>query len=556
MDKLLNITVGQLLEQTAQKYPTHQAVKYIEMKFDKTYYELNQKVDRIAKGLLGMGIKKGDHIAVWATNYPQWLVLLFATAKIGAVLVTVNTSYKEKELMYLLTQSDSKALFICDGLKDIDCEKTIYSVCPELKTSKKGQLDSKSLPKLKMVISFDNWYDGMYNWNEIEDFGVLISDEEYQAVKDSVQPDDVVNMQYTSGTTGFPKGVMLTHKNIVNNGLSIGDSMKFTEKDRLCINVPFFHCFGLVLAIMACVTHGSTMVPLLWYTPMKVMHTIEYEKCTAVHGVPTMFIGILEHRDFERYDYSTLRTGIMAGSPCPIKVMRDVVNKMNMTGITSVYGQTEASPGCTQTTIDDSLERRVETVGKALPFVEIKIVDPDTGEEVPTGVSGEFCARGYNVMKGYYNLPKETAAAIDKDGWLHTGDMASVDEQGYYRITGRIKDMIIRGGENLFPKEIEDMIYTFEPVSDVQVVAVPDQKYGEEACAFVILKKGYEATKQDIQKYVMDRMARHKVPKYVIFTDKFPLTASGKIQKFKMREQAVEILELEKTNFIHHDSDK
>ncbi|MBQ9624775.1 MAG: AMP-binding protein [Clostridia bacterium] len=556
MEKLLNITVGQLLEQTAQKYPTHQAVKYIEMEFDKTYYELNQKVDRIAKGLLGMGLKKGDHVAVWATNYPQWLVLLFATAKIGAVLVTVNTNYKEKELSFLLEQSDSKALFICDGLKDVDCEKIMYSVCPELKNCKKGELNSAKFPYLKMVISFDNWYDGMYHWNEIEDFGVLISEEEYKAVKESVLPDDVVNMQYTSGTTGFPKGVMLTHKNIINNGLSIGDCMAFTKEDRLCINVPFFHCFGLVLAVMACVTHGSTMVPLLWYTPMKVMHTIEYEKCTAVHGVPTMFIAILEHRDFERYDYSTLRTGIMAGSPCPIKVMQDVVEKMHMTGITSVYGQTEASPGCTQTTIDDSLERRTETVGKALPFVEIKIVDPDTGEELPNGVSGEFCARGYNVMKGYYKLPEATAAAIDKDGWLHTGDMASKDDDGYYRITGRIKDMIIRGGENVFPKEIEDMIYTFEPISDVQVVAVPDKKYGEEACAFVILKQGYTATAEEIQKYVKDRMARHKVPKYVIFTDKFPLTASGKIQKFKMREQAVEQLGLEKTDFIHHDKEQ
>lgn len=557
MDKLLNITVGQLLEQTAQKYPTHQAVKYIEMEFDKTYYELNTKVDRIAKGLLGMGFKKGDHIAVWATNYPQWLVLLFATAKIGVVLVTVNTNYKETELEFLLKQSDSKGLFICDGLKDIDCEKTIYCVCPELKTCKKGQLDSKTLPYLKYIVSFDNWYDGMYNWNEIEDFGVLISDEEYQDIKNSVQPDDVVNMQYTSGTTGFPKGVMLTHKNIVNNGLSIGDCMNFTKDDRLCIPVPFFHCFGLVLAIMACVTHGTTMIPLLWYTPMKVMHAIEYEKCTAVHGVPTMFIGMLEHRDFKRYDFSSLRTGIMAGSPCPIKVMQDVIDKMHMNEITIAYGQTEASPVCTQTTVNDSVERRVQTVGRTLPFMETKVVDPETGEEVPVNTSGEFCVRGYNVMKGYYKLEKETAQAIDKDGWLHSGDMASVDEDGYYRITGRIKDMIIRGGENLFPKEIEDMIYTHPAVSDVQIVAVPDSKYGEEGCAFVILKKGCTATEKDIQKFVMDNMARHKVPKYVIFTDKFPLTASGKIQKFKMRKDAIEKLGLEPTDdFIHKDEVK
>lgn len=550
MDKLLNITIGDMLEETARKFPTHQAVKYIEMEFDKTYYELNNKVDRIAKGLLGMGFKKGDHVAVWATNYPQWLVLLFATAKIGVVLVTVNTNYKEHELEYLLKQSDSKALFICDGLKDIDCEKTIYSICPEIKFGKKGQISCEKLPFLKMVISFDNYYEGMYHWNEIESFGVLISDEEYREVRCSLHPDDIINMQYTSGTTGFPKGVMLTHNNIVNNGMSIGDCMHFTEEDRLCIPVPFFHCFGLVLAIMACVTHGSTMVPVLFYTPMKVMHVIEYEKCTAVHGVPTMFIGILEHRDFNKYDYSTLRTGIMAGSPCPIKVMQDVVDKMNMKEITIAYGQTEASPVCTQTTVEDSLERRVHTVGKTLPFMETKIVDPETGETLPPHTPGEFCVKGYNVMKGYYKLEEETAKAIDKDGWLHTGDLAVVDEHGYYKITGRIKDMIIRGGENIFPKEIEDFIYTHPAVRDVQVVGVPSEKYGEEACAYIILKENMTVTQDDIKDYVKKNMARHKVPKYVIFTKEFPMTASGKIQKFKMREQAIRQLDLEKASKI------
>ncbi len=544
MEQLRNITIGALLEETAHRFPTHQAVKYIEMEFDKTYYEFNNKVDRIAKGLLGMGFKKGDHVSVWATNYPQWLVLLFATAKIGVVLVTVNTNYKAQELEYLLKQSDSKALFICDGLKDIDCEKTIYLVCPELKTCEKGKLDSPTLPMLKAIISFDNHYDGMYHWNDIESFGILVSDKEYKAVKDSLDPDDIINMQYTSGTTGFPKGVMLTHRNIVNNGLSIGDCMHFTEKDRLCIPVPFFHCFGLVLAIMACVTHGSTMLPLLWYTPMKVMHTIEYEKCTAVHGVPTMFIGILEHRDFDKYDYSSLRTGIMAGSPCPIKVMQDVVDKMNIKEITIAYGQTEASPVCTQTTVTDSIEKRVHTVGKTLPFMETKIVDPETGEEVGVGIPGEFCVRGYNVMKGYYKNPEATAQAIDKDGWLHTGDLAVVDNDGYYKITGRIKDMIIRGGENIFPKEIEDFIFTNPAVKDVAVVAVPSKKYGEEACAFIILKEGAEITEDDVKTFVGKSLAKHKVPKYIVFTEAFPLTASGKIQKFKLREMGIDILKL------------
>jgi fatty-acyl-CoA synthase len=338
---------------------------------------------------------------------------------------------------------------------------------------------------------------------------------------------------------------MLTHKNILNNGLCIGDSMGFTEEDRLCIPVPFFHCFGMVLAVIACVSHGSAMIPLLWYTPMKVMHTIEYEKCTAVHGVPTMFIGMLEHRDFAKYDYSTLRTGIMAGSPCPVKVMQDVVAKMNMRDITIVYGLTEASPGCTQTTVSDSIERRVNTVGKALPFVEAKVVDPETGEILGVNTPGEFCARGYNIMKGYYKDAEATGAVIDKEGWLHTGDLAVVDEHGYYKITGRIKDMIIRGGENIFPKEIEDFLYTHPAVSDVAVVAVPSRKYGEEVCAFIIKKEAMEAGGEELKDYVRKNLARHKTPKYVLFTDKFPLTASGKIQKFILREQAIKELRLE-----------
>ena len=546
MQELRNITIGEMLEETANRFPTHQAVKYIEMEFDKTWYEFNNKVDRIAKGLMGMGLQKGDHVAVWATNYPQWLVLMFATARIGVVLVTVNTNYKENELEFLLKQSDAKALFICDGLKDIDCEKIIYSICPELKTCKKGHLKSEKLPKLEIVVSFDNHYKGMYHWNDIEAFGVLVSSTEFKNRKASLDPDDVINMQYTSGTTGFPKGVMLTHNNIVNNGMSIGDCMKLTEQDRLCIPVPFFHCFGMVLAIMACVTHGSTMVPLLWYTPMKVMHVVEYERCTALHGVPTMFIGILEHRDFDKYDYSSLRTGIMAGSPCPIKIMQDVVDKMNMKQITIAFGQTEASPVCTQTTVDDSLEKRVNTVGKPLPFMECKIVDPESGEELGVGQDGEFCVRGYNVMKGYYKLENETAAAIDSDGWLHTGDLATVDADGYYKITGRIKDMIIRGGENIFPKEIEDFIYTHPCVKDVSVVAIPSQRYGEEACAFVILKDGAEADEDSIKAFVNKNLAKHKVPKRVMFVDSFPQTASGKIQKFALRDKAIETLKLEK----------
>ncbi len=540
MAEMWNKTVGMLLEEMAERFPNNQAVKYIEREVNWTYSELNREVDAIARGLMGLGFQKGDHVAIWATNYPEWLVLLLATAKIGCVLVTVNTNYKIQEFRYLMQQSESKALFVCDGLKDIDCEQILYELCPEIRTSEPGRLHSDVLPHLKCVVSLDNHYHGMFHWSHLKEYGMDISDEAYQKRKDSCHPDDIVNMQYTSGTTGFPKGVMLTHYNIVNNGKAIGDCMAFTERDRLCIPVPFFHCFGLVLAIMACLTHGATMVPLLFYTPMKVMHTIEYERCTAVHGVPTMFIGMLEHRDFKKYNFSSLRTGIMAGSPCPIKIMRRVIEEMNMRDITITYGQTEASPACTMTTVNDSLELRVETVGKAMPNVECKIVDIETGETLPPNVPGEFCARGYNIMKGYYNMPKETAEAIDKDGWLHTGDIAMVDENGYYRITGRLKDMIIRGGENIYPKEIEDFIYTYPGVSDVQIVAVPSEKYGEETMAYIVPKKGVERTEEEIKNYVFANMARHKVPRYVRFLDKFPMTASGKIQKYKLREMAHE----------------
>ena len=548
-NELREITVGDMLEETAKKYPTVQAVKYIETEFNKTWKEFDDKVNRIARGLLYMGFKKGDHVAVWAVNLPQWLTLFFATAKIGVAIVTVNTNYKEKELEYILKDSDSKALFICDQLKDIDCEKTIYDLCPEILESDecdKWNINAKKFPKLRMLISFDNYYEKMFNWNEIEALGKLIPDWQYEKAKSKVEPDEVVNIQYTSGTTGFPKGVMLTHKNLVNNGQAIGDGMKFTEKDRLCIPVPFFHCFGMVLAILAATTHGTTMLPLLWYTPMKVMHTIEYEKCTAVHGVPTMFIGILSHRDFEKYDYSTLRTGIMAGSNCPEKLMRDVTKKMNMTEIVSVYGLTEASPGCTMTKTGDTFERRTTTVGTAFPHVQIEIRDPETGEEVGINMPGEFCVKGYNVMKGYYNNPEGTALVLGPDGWLHTGDLAEVDECGYYKITGRIKDMIIRGGENISPKEIEDIIRAYEGVKDIAVVAAPSEIYGEEICAVIVPEDGAEISVEEIKIYVGKKLARHKIPSYVEFIKTLPLTASGKIQKYILRDMISEIIKKQK----------
>lgn len=545
MKPLMNITMGQMLEETTRKFPKNLAVKYTEVEYARTYEEFNAEVDLYAKGLIGMGIKKGDKVAMWATNYPQWLITMFATAKMGAILVTVNTNYRIYELEYLLRQSDSKCLIFCDGLKDIDCCKIINELCPELASSKKGELKSAKFPFLKSVISIDSKHDGMFLFSEIKNFAKNVSDEEYIKNKNSLDPNDVINMQYTSGTTGFPKGVMLTHNNIVNNGSQIGDRMNFSETDKLLIPVPFFHCFGMVLAILAAVTHGTAMVPLLFYSPVKAMQAIESEKCTAMHGVPTMFIGVLDHPDFNKYSYKSLRTGIMAGSPCPIKIMQDVIDKMNMSQITIVFGLTESSPGCTQTTVNDTMENRVNTVGRAFDHVETKIVDPETGETLPPNTKGEFCARGYNIMKGYYKMPEATAHAIDKDGWLHSGDLATVNENGYYKIVGRIKDMIIRGGENIYPKEIEDFIYTHPKVKDVQVVGAPSVKYGEEVAAFVILKSGETLTEDEVKEYVKNNMARQKIPSYVIFIDSLPMTASGKIQKFKLREMVTEKYNLE-----------
>lgn len=546
LNELISITLGKQLEKVAQQYPGDRAVTYTDRDYSRSWKEFNDECDRVAKGLLALGVRKGDKVAAWATNVPEWMVTLFASAKIGAILVTVNTAYKVFELEYLLRQSDAKVLVMIDGFKTTSYIDIINDLCPTLKESEPARFHSPFLPFLKTVVYAGSGETpaGMLRWNELEPLGEKISDDSLALIGDGLDPHDVVNMQYTSGTTGFPKGVMLTHYNIINNGKSIGDCMRFSHEDKLCITVPFFHCFGLVLAMMACLTHATSMVPIDIYNPLKVMKALQGEQCTAFHGVPTMYISILEHPDFAKYSFPHLRTGIMAGSPCPVKVMQQVVEQMGMREITITYGQTEASPATTMTTTEDSLEHRVATVGKAMPFVEAKIVDPETGEELPVGAQGEFCSRGYNTMKGYYKMEEATRQVIDAEGWLHSGDIAEVDEEGYFKITGRIKDMIIRGGENIYPKEIEEFIYTHPAVSDVQVIGVPSERYGEEVMACVILKEGCALTADELKEYVRSHMAHHKTPSYIQFVESFPMTASGKIQKFIMRENAIEFLQL------------
>ncbi len=546
--EMIEKTLGDMLDGLAANYPDSVAIKYTTRDYQKSWSELNERCNAVAKGLLNLGIRKDDKVAIWATNVPEWYEILFASAKIGAILVTVNTNYKEFELEYLLKQSDTKMLVMIDGVKNNSYIDTIDKLIPEFRNSKNGDVDNEKFPFLKKIVycgDKNSTPRGFMNFEDIAKAGESVTDEQLNEVMNSLNCHDVINMQYTSGTTGFPKGVMLTHYNIINNGKSIGDGMRFTDKDKLLITVPMFHCFGLVLGLMSCITHATTMVPVESFSPTKVMNAITVEKCTAVHGVPTMFIAMLEHPDFSKYNFSSLRTGIMAGSPCPIKVMRQVVDQMNMKEITIVFGQTEASPGCTQTTTEDSLEHRVNTVGRVFEGVEAKIVDPATGEEVPCGVAGEFCARGYNIMKGYYKMPEATAEAIDKDGWLHTGDLCTVDEDGYYKVVGRIKDMIIRGGENIYPKEIEEFYYTQPIVKDVQVIGVPSEQYGEEVMAVIILKEGESATPEELRELAKAHLAKHKVPRYIRIVDAFPVTASGKIQKFKMREEAIELLKLQ-----------
>jgi fatty-acyl-CoA synthase len=548
MSGLINTTTGKLLESIAEKQGDKDALVYPDRGLRLSYKQFNEECRNVGKGLMSLGVNKGDHVAIWATNRPEWVTAQFATGKIGAVLVTVNINYRTTELEYLLRQSDSSTLLVMEHYRDASYIDMLYEIAPELKSSKPGEaLQCKALPKLKNVIVMgDERYAGMLLWKDIVGFSNKVTDESLDNRMNSLHHDDVINMQYTSGTTGFPKGVMLTHYNIINNAVSIAACMKLSGEDRMCIPVPFFHCFGCVLGTMACVTAGATMVPVQEFKVNDVLTAVEQEKCTALHGVPTMFIAELNDPDFHQYDLSSLRTGIMAGSPCPIEIMKAVVDKMGAREITIAYGQTESSPVITQTRTNDDLELRVSTVGYALPGVEVKIVEPGTDKEIPRGVQGELCTRGYHVMKGYYKNPQATAKAIDRNGWLYTGDLAVMDENGYCRITGRLTDMIIRGGENIYPREIEEFLYHHPKILDVQVVGVPDARSGEEVMAWVRLKEGETATDEDIRAYCRGKISRHKIPKYITFCTSYPMTASGKVQKFKLRQQSQEVLKITK----------
>jgi fatty-acyl-CoA synthase len=538
---LLNITLGEILEKWATETPDQEFIVYPDRNLRFTYSQFNERVNRMAKGLLSIGVKPGDKVGVWATNVPDWSTMMYATAKIGAILVTVNTSYKLTELEYLINNADLHTLCIIDGYRDSDYVNMVFELIPELRSCERGNLKSEKFPALKNIVFIGpQKHKGMYNTHELLLLGTYIPDEELLNFKKNVKCHDVTNMQYTSGTTGFPKGVMLSHHNIINCGQSTGDCMNYTQADRLLVCVPLFHCFGCVLAMCAVVTHGATMVFVEEFDPLLVLASVQKEKCTALYGVPTMFIAELNHPMFNMFDLSSLRTGIMAGSLCPIETMNQVMTRMNCRDLIIVYGLTESSPGMTATRTTDPPEIRATTVGTNYPGVEVKIVDAETGKECPPEVQGEICCKGYNVMKGYYNNPEATSKAIDKDGWLHSGDLAVRTKEGYYRITGRIKDMIIRGGENIYPREIENFLYQMPQIEMVEVAGIADEKYGEIVGAFVKLKNNQTLTQEDIQEYCRGQISRYKIPQYVIFVEDFPKTASGKIQKYKLREMGLE----------------
>ena len=543
---LLGQSIGEILNTIATKYPDNEAIVSPQQDIRLTYRQFREAVDQVARGLMALDINKGDRVGIWAMNYAEWIIVQFATAKIGAIMVNINPSYRTFELEYCLKQSEIKLLILQGRFKTSDYVGMFYETCPEAYESRPGRILSEKFPFLKTVVFMgDIPYNGMYQWDELLKKAERISHDELVEREEALDFDDAINIQYTSGTTGYPKGVVLTHHGVLNNGYIIGEGMGFTEKDRLCIPVPFYHCFGMVLANMACVSHGSTMViPGPAFDPGDVLRTIEAERCTAVHGVPTMFIAELRHPDFEKFDLRSLRTGIMAGSPCPIETMKEVATRMHMSEVVIVYGQTELSPGVTMTTTRDPLDKRVTTVGRVFPHTELKIIDPETKKIVPRGEIGEICARGYMTMRCYYNNPTATRQAKDEHGWVHTGDLGSFDPEGFVHIEGRLKDMVIRGGENIYPREIEEFFHQHPLIADVYVIGVPDEKYGEELMAWIKTEEGASLTEDEIRAYADGKIARYKIPRYYAFVDTFPITVSGKIQKFKMREMGIEMLGL------------
>jgi fatty-acyl-CoA synthase len=537
--QLLDYTLGEILEKWAYETPDHEFMIYPDRNLRFTYATFNDRVDRLAKGLLYIGVQPGDKVGIWAKNVPDWLTFMFATAKIGAVLVTINTNYKLSELEYILQNADIHTLCLVDGYRDSDYVQMLFELVPELKEQPRGELHSAKFSELKNVVFIGQQkHRGMYNTPELLLQGSHVDQSELETIQEAISCHDVAMMQYTSGTTGFPKGVMLSHHNILNNGYSVGQCMKYTNSDKLLVCVPLFHCFGSVLAVCAIISHGAAMVFTEDFDPLMVLASVQKEKCTALYGVPTMFIAELNHPMFDMFDLSSLRTGIMAGALCPIETMNNVMTKMYAREIIIVYGLTESSPGMTATRTHNSPEVRAATVGFELPNVEVKIFNPETGKECAVGEQGEICCRGYNVMKGYYKNEEATRKAIDADGWLHSGDLAVKTENGFYRITGRIKDVIIRGGENIYPREIENFLYQLPQIEAVEVAGVPSPKYGEQVGAFIKIKKGHSLTEEEVIDFCRGKIARYKIPKYVFFVEEFPMTASGKIQKHKLSQKS------------------
>jgi len=549
---LIGETIGDYFDKIAARYPERDAVVVRHQGIRYSYLDLKRVVDQFARGLIQLGVRKGERVGIWSPNNMEWVITQFATAKIGAILVNINPSYRIFELEYALKQSGVKYLISATKFKRSDYVSIIYELVPEAKKAGSLVIDSAKLPALRsLILMEEERQPGMHRWTDIMGLGKDASEPLVAERQRSLEFDDAINIQYTSGTTGFPKGATLSHFNILNNGFFVGEMLRFTEKDRLCIPVPFYHCFGMVLSNLLCATHGATMVlPSEAFDAGKVLETVEQERCTAVHGVPTMFIAELDHPDFSKYDLSSLRTGIMAGAPCPIEVMRRVMNLMGIRQITIAYGMTETSPVSLQTSADDPVDKRVTTVGRAIPHVEIKIIDPATNQTVPHGVAGEICVRGYLVMLGYWNNPEATKEVIDQARWMRTGDIGTMRPDGYVNIVGRLKDMIIRGGENIYPREIEELLHTHPKISDAQVIGVPSEKYGEEVMAWIQLRENATATEEEIREFCRDKISYYKIPKYIKFTEEFPMTVTGKIQKFKMKEIAVKELGLEKVKAI------